>query len=178
MLHVFFSSERSISSSSILAKRADRHFISGAGVFDGLGSGQGVDGIDPIGVIELLIQTEGVELCSRTYLSNALDLARLALAPGLRGDANLLPMTSKRIRSIYISFPLVLHLYSIGEGLLKHLPTTVLGSFLTSPSGKCLEQTLLLGFRSASFKLKTSSHLFLVPSSLGKRWNFAAGSTL
>ena len=43
------------------------------------------------GVTDLL-DGSGVPLCSRIYLSMALLRARSALAPGLMGDANLLPM--------------------------------------------------------------------------------------
>ncbi len=48
------------------------------------------------GVTDLLpgvtdLPTDGVLLCSRTNLSSALILARLALAPGLMGEANRLP---------------------------------------------------------------------------------------
>ena len=49
---------------------------------------------DKMGVTDLLEreQVDGVELCSRMYLSTALPLARSALAPGLMGDANRLPL--------------------------------------------------------------------------------------
>ena len=49
---------------------------------------------DRMGVTDLLQreQVDGVELCSLMYLSTALPLARSALAPGLMGDTNLLPI--------------------------------------------------------------------------------------
>lgn len=48
-------------------------------------------------------------------------------------------------------------------------PKVTSGVLLESPSGKCLQQTLICGSTSSSFILKTCSHVSRLSLSLGKR---------
>ena len=57
--------------------------------------------------------------------------------------------------------------FFIGDANL--LPSVGLGGLLTSPSGKCLEQTLMCALTSLSRISNTSNHLPRLVWSLGKR---------
>ena len=62
----------------------------------------------------------------------------------------------------------------IGEA--NRFPRVMLGVLLTSPSGKCLEQTRVLGFISASLKSNTCSQRILFFEYFGILWKETVGS--